>query len=906
MNAEIRELFQQQQAMIAMMMKRQEERDEEIRQLRRALMAKEEPEPEPVESSYSHWMSIVRAAQDVGLDFDERDVASLSIEERRKRKIEPRFCDHTHTEEFNSGVLRRIKKLFKDRPSYVKLLSMMYINRYYAVLTAQGRPTYCSKQIMERRDPITDEIRMEVVFVLMGKDAIDSMLGCYKIPVMTGATSDEVKFKDVKASTVWIGCEQRLTFRNIGMNCDSSRPITGMLNMYTPPTYSLDDPLADPKLAQPWLDHLRYNICDGDPVIVEYVFSWIAYVIQRPGRKIGTALAIVGPQGVGKNALFAPVQSILGPHAFESTNADEDVLGSFNAHLAKTTLLVLNEAIWGGDKRKSGKLKGYITDPTLVINGKGRDQYQTVNHMNLVFLSNHDRIVPAEPGERRYFVMRTSNRLTGPETSESEAYFERLRAVPVAAIYKLLMTKDISQFRPRKIPRTDALKQQQLEGLDAPYAFWHEALRDEREIISEVFLTAKECIDLRVAHYEKVENDMSFGDGGLSKQLVPEVYTDEKKLRDEAETHGLIRGELHETKGGYTLAIPWSWYEDEKLILSRIPKKVVYLAFSQWHKRNNNRFKGVYNDVRFWTMTKAFMDIQEHRPFVNGRSLAAELTLPTQHQAKRWFNSFMKNDRFFPEAIEEKDENRMDVELPAEPSTNEQTIKAGVSKSNGCAPLPLTRFEKLAEQENSTPPTLIVEEKEPVVTLSNSDLFDIYEDDPAPPVVPVKSKPPTPKPTIRIAKEVGERTIQVTKKFEIHCAQEPMTIVVTPKLSKPVSRLTRNENGRLSIAPAAATAPKSDPDPTPESQEKRGKYTFVKSGRPFQRQQDATPPEPNPSAPVSSKKLPKGIAVPDTRKPFSFQRTVQRQSVTVGDHEESDYDREESDDAADESDDADY
>src|SRR5690606_21677573 len=102
--------------------------------------------------------------------------------------------------------------------------------------------------------------------------------------------------------------------------------------------------------------------------------------------------------------------------------------------------------------------------------------------------------VPAEPKERRYFVIHTSDRFAGIETDESEAYFQRLRSVPVPAIYKLLMTKDLSNFRPRKIPKTNALRQQQEAGFDAVTAFWNEALKDEREIVCEVFLTAKECI----------------------------------------------------------------------------------------------------------------------------------------------------------------------------------------------------------------------------------------------------------------------------------------------------------------------------------------------------------------------------------------------------------------------------
>jgi hypothetical protein len=41
-------------------------------------------------------------------------------------------------------------------------------------------------------------------------------------------------------------------------------------------------------------DHLLTNVCDGDPDLFQYVFGWMAHIVQKPRERLGTAIVLRG------------------------------------------------------------------------------------------------------------------------------------------------------------------------------------------------------------------------------------------------------------------------------------------------------------------------------------------------------------------------------------------------------------------------------------------------------------------------------------------------------------------------------------------------------------------------------------------------------------------------------------
>lgn len=103
--------------------------------------------------------------------------------------------------------------------------------------------------------------------------------------------------------------------------------------------------------------HLRTVWCRGNEAHYQYLIGWFAHLIQKPQEKPGVAIVIKGGKGAGKSTIFEKVfERILG-QAYSKIDKGEQVTGKFNTHQRGKLLLVLEEAIWAGDKQAEGALK---------------------------------------------------------------------------------------------------------------------------------------------------------------------------------------------------------------------------------------------------------------------------------------------------------------------------------------------------------------------------------------------------------------------------------------------------------------------------------------------------------------------------------------------------------------------
>jgi hypothetical protein len=156
--------------------------------------------------------------------------------------------------------------------------------------------------------------------------------------------------------------------------------------------------------------------------------------------------------------------------------------GNFNAHLRDTCLLFADEALWPGDPQAEAALKRLLTEDTLFIEPKGVNGFKCPNFLHVIMASNEEWVVPAGPDARRFAVFEVSS-----ERKQDTAYFqaldeERKNGGLEAMLYDLL-NLDLKGWHPRKLVKTDALRDQQLSSLDtrtrgaspregAPRAIW--------------------------------------------------------------------------------------------------------------------------------------------------------------------------------------------------------------------------------------------------------------------------------------------------------------------------------------------------------------------------------------------------------------------------------------------------
>ncbi len=184
---------------------------------------------------------------------------------------------------------------------------------------------------------------------------------------------------------------------------------------------------------------------------------------------------------------------ILGALLYTKISRPDELTGRFNAHQQGRVLIQVEEGFWAGDKKAEGALKHMITSETVRIERKFLDPIDIPNYSRFLFTSNHDWVVPAGLGERRFAVLDVAS-----TRKDDHEYFTALRRElfeqdGCAAFYQHLLKNVVVDWdfiwRP---PRTEALLEQQIESL-APFDAWLLELLTEGMLPAALTMRPRSC-----------------------------------------------------------------------------------------------------------------------------------------------------------------------------------------------------------------------------------------------------------------------------------------------------------------------------------------------------------------------------------------------------------------------------
>ena len=168
--------------------------------------------------------------------------------------------------------------------------------------------------------------------------------------------------------------------------------------------------IQNDSLIEAFNNHILNVWCSGNQEYYNYVQSWFATTIQHPLAKTRIGLVIKGREGTGKNTVTDVWCELL--KGYSNANGDiSPVAGRFNTALENKKLYVMNEV----DSAEASptvvfnKLKAYITESTMDVEGKGIDvRTGCQNVLNFIILSNEFDPVKISQTDRRYFVLEPS------------------------------------------------------------------------------------------------------------------------------------------------------------------------------------------------------------------------------------------------------------------------------------------------------------------------------------------------------------------------------------------------------------------------------------------------------------------------------------------------------------------
>jgi len=243
-----------------------------------------------------------------------------------------------------------------------------------------------------------------------------------------------------------------------------AREVGDVLNLWT--GFSVKPVKGD---CDRFLHHIRDVVCSGVSDHYDYFIKWMATVVQKRLRTGIAPLLRSDEEGTGKGFFAENFGYLFGEH-YRQLNNPEQILGKFNDHLQKLSLVNADEAFFVGDPRHRNALFGLITEKKFNVEPKGCGVFEAINHMNFIITTNAKHAIPVGPTARRFFALNVSNARVG-DTAYFDAIEDQLsNGGYEALLYYLLYEVDLTGFDVRKVPKTAALEEQaghSRKGIDA-------------------------------------------------------------------------------------------------------------------------------------------------------------------------------------------------------------------------------------------------------------------------------------------------------------------------------------------------------------------------------------------------------------------------------------------------------
>lgn len=204
-----------------------------------------------------------------------------------------------------------------------------------------------------------------------------------------------------------------------------------------------------------------------------WLMQFFAYAVRHPGVKITQApLLYSETPGTGKSTLMNQVPALLFGWKYVNAVSNDMLSKSFNATLADSWYIVLDELKTNGGRQDrvqlANKMKPWITDPQLSIERKGLDVYQVPNRLLIGATSNFDDAVQINDDDRRWAISEMGGKAM-TDADIADLYTGFLNTDRAAGVLRYLMDRvDLTGFSPTgKAPRTAGRAVMVASGLGA-------------------------------------------------------------------------------------------------------------------------------------------------------------------------------------------------------------------------------------------------------------------------------------------------------------------------------------------------------------------------------------------------------------------------------------------------------
>ena len=201
-----------------------------------------------------------------------------------------------------------------------------------------------------------------------------------------------------------------------------------------------------PELVAPFLRHVLEVYANDDEATSNFLIDLFANVLQRPHKPSCVAVNLFGRQGAGKGIVLSALRKyVIGPEAsYQTPSPDLDLVGRFASGTFGKVFIQIDEI--GNMAMYEDVIKNIVTNDTVRLERKNKDAIVVKNMCNLFSTSNNMETFKIPPDDRRFVMLRCSDRYVGNVAYMQHLGDHLMRADAARAIYQYLMKRDLSKY----------------------------------------------------------------------------------------------------------------------------------------------------------------------------------------------------------------------------------------------------------------------------------------------------------------------------------------------------------------------------------------------------------------------------------------------------------------------------
>ena len=224
--------------------------------------------------------------------------------------------------------------------------------------------------------------------------------------------------------------------------------------------------------------HIYTIICDSDVKKYEYLIGFLAHMLQCPKEKPGVMIVLRSGQGTGKGALFQVIQRIWQATTLFASQIDS-VTGQFNSALERSYVVLLDEALFSGDRKAQDQMKSLITEPICRVEAKYQPSRQVASIHRFFATTNHEQFGSTTSDDRRHAFFEVSDCKRGNAVYFSDLFRSIEDDSTISAMIYDLLRHDLTAFNVRDMPITKDRDDQVLKSLTGFKKYWYQVLYSE-------------------------------------------------------------------------------------------------------------------------------------------------------------------------------------------------------------------------------------------------------------------------------------------------------------------------------------------------------------------------------------------------------------------------------------------